>query len=1648
MFQKPLRVALALLVLLLSSACSHGGHDSAPYLGTGGEGDEKPPPNVDPCETPNKGCACDSPDEIIDCGQVERRSGDYVSCTIGKRTCSADKTWGDCIGDSVATMSVPAAGQRTQGLGTSQACIDNPCDPYCQRVVDDSSGLNVDGGPFSTDGGLGLKSTIPLPAGNGCTGLAMTPATQTVTVSAINSAFIQADYYNRFDKTVTSIPSTWTITASRQEANINNNYGGAAPGPAGIGTSGWSARWTGSVIPTTTEAYTFYAAADDGVRLWINNVLVVDKWIDQGTTEYASPAINVVSGVPVYFRFEYYQNGGGSAVFFRYSSPTIAKQIIPSSVMASPTGTRSRLTLSPGTPAFSVALQPPGCYSGTLTPAWTLDRYDVATVANGTVNMISAVPGTLNVTAYAGQYAATGQLIVKVNTTDSSAAPPNAVTNFAKTVAGTDPATILYPYAGTVLPLGMTAPVLQWDNGGTAADAVQVSLRYPATGTATYSWNAIIPESTPPSAVIPQTVWKDFENTGKGQDVRFRLQRLIAGVPAPAISRTVHFSSAPVRGLIYYTQYNRSGATNMMVADPSSTNAAKSAFATVDGCPVCHSVSANGTYFATSDKSWSATNGGLSRITTGGVLNPIADFIAAPARNPYSSGGSDWRGFAWAPLTPDGTLALSANNIYGNTKQSVVGIATTPLPKTVSVSANLQSGGTGTGLLAQYFPNLTFTAASPLWKRIDPIVNFDFTSLSPGGLVPVDYSVRRTGLIQAYTSEVYTFQIDTTDAVKLTINGNTVIDQSGYQPAAGVAPATFTGALAMTAGSKVAITLDQVDNANESSIKLSWSSPSFPLQVIPQSQLYTNDGVHGMDVAYYANNTYSAPVALQRVEPDIYPAWGNGSPAAETTLPVDNFSDTWLGQVESPYTGNVTFCVDSDDDVKVTVGTTVVISRPNTTSTNFCGTAYAMTQGTLYPLRVDHVERTGGASLKLRWQYGSPSTLIERVPTANLFVPSTWTAPTQGLTVSYYGDQTFGATMAQNPTIQKAFTRYDANIYDSWGTNRTEYSQLTSSDSFSARWTGRITAPCTGLYEFQTLGNVDDGGRMYIDQMRVANTWSTGAFYGVVNLTAGDHDFKFGYYENNNSATVLLQWKVNCQTGAVMTAIPQSAFKPTGDVNRSGAVRDGGDNGNGSFYSIWQTPQNAGDVPVDVTATSPGNWGLGGTVMMVPSFAPNASKLVFIDGDSAGGAGWRKGLSTFDFSQTGKLFSNRRSIVNNWPAGDVMKWPTFESDSRSVIYQTTTPTDSCCTNTSWTKYGYMGPTNYFEDPGKLWSVDTQAATPTPVALTNLNSGERAIDANKAYQATVSPQAAGGYRWVVFTSTRPYGNTFNLPATQSDYSNTNSYTQELNYSTIQSQLWISAVDDTTSGATDRSHPAFWLPNQIYSPTGANYLNERGFWVLDSCKANGTGSANTCEVDEDCCGGLNTPKTSLCRLDTPVTDPPTRHCGVAPPVGMCVAQGGACTATTDCCIGSVCLTGTCSPPPPILVPGPANYERSYTAVCDSGAKPVWRFFDWQTVTPNTNSKLEFYAQTSATGSDFATVPVYPTAVSIPGVVKVGTATGAPITNWTGGDVGALLLAAGYKSQQYLKITIRFVPNDEQSAGPTLTKWRQNYSCVPAE
>ncbi len=145
--------------------------------------------------------------------------------------------------------------------------------------------------------------------------------------------------------------------------------------------------------------------------------------------------------------------------------------------------------------------------------------------------------------------------------------------------------------------------------------------------------------------------------------------------------------------------------------------------------------------------------------------------------------------------------------------------------------------------------------------------------------------------------------------------------------------------------------------------------------------------------------------------------------------------------------------------------------------------------------------------------------------------------------------------------------------------------------------------------------------------------------------------------------------------------------------------------------------------------------------MMAPAFSPDGSRLVFVDGDTSAGASWRQGLSVFDFDQGSMLFSNRRNVVNGVSAQNIIRWPAFESDSQSVIYQTNP------TSVDDTQYGGMLPSGYSSIPGQLWSVDvTNPAGHPPVSLATMNAGLGGNDVNRSYQATVlrrRPVATGG-----------------------------------------------------------------------------------------------------------------------------------------------------------------------------------------------------------------------------------------------------------------------------------------------------------------
>jgi hypothetical protein len=125
------------------------------------------------------------------------------------------------------------------------------------------------------------------------------------------------------------------LVLTRIDPQINFNWGDPGSPDPSVNVDQFSARWTGEVEAAFTETYTFYTTSDDGTRLWVNGVQVVDSWVDQGATEH-SGKIDLVAGTTYSLIMEYYENGGGAVAELRWSSPSTPKQLIPQAALSPP----------------------------------------------------------------------------------------------------------------------------------------------------------------------------------------------------------------------------------------------------------------------------------------------------------------------------------------------------------------------------------------------------------------------------------------------------------------------------------------------------------------------------------------------------------------------------------------------------------------------------------------------------------------------------------------------------------------------------------------------------------------------------------------------------------------------------------------------------------------------------------------------------------------------------------------------------------------------------------------------------------------------------------------------------------------------------------------------------------------------------------------------------------------------------------------------------------------------------------------------------------------------------------------------------------------------------------------------------------------
>lgn len=115
----------------------------------------------------------------------------------------------------------------------------------------------------------------------------------------------------------------------RLDSTVNFNWGTAAPFPE-FGVDTFSIRWSGHLLTTATSGYySIFTRTDDGVRLWLDGELLINKWIDQGPTEWATNLwLDGNRAYPIVM--EYYENGGGAVAELRWQPPSASKVIIPS----------------------------------------------------------------------------------------------------------------------------------------------------------------------------------------------------------------------------------------------------------------------------------------------------------------------------------------------------------------------------------------------------------------------------------------------------------------------------------------------------------------------------------------------------------------------------------------------------------------------------------------------------------------------------------------------------------------------------------------------------------------------------------------------------------------------------------------------------------------------------------------------------------------------------------------------------------------------------------------------------------------------------------------------------------------------------------------------------------------------------------------------------------------------------------------------------------------------------------------------------------------------------------------------------------------------------------------------------------------------
>jgi hypothetical protein len=188
------------------------------------------------------------------------------------------------------------------------------------------------------------------------------------------------------------------LAGTRVDATVNfpNDVLGSNGGGMVADDDNYSIRWTGWVLVDQPGAWQFKTLSNDGVRLWVDDVQLIDNW-DQHTVQTDTATRNITAGWhPI--RLEYFQEDGTAHIELRYSGPGRSEVIIPQSHLSStsPNGLTPTVDAGPNRvvllPQNTVMLNGSATDDGTIESVqWTqLQGPNAATLSDANTEKLTA----------------------------------------------------------------------------------------------------------------------------------------------------------------------------------------------------------------------------------------------------------------------------------------------------------------------------------------------------------------------------------------------------------------------------------------------------------------------------------------------------------------------------------------------------------------------------------------------------------------------------------------------------------------------------------------------------------------------------------------------------------------------------------------------------------------------------------------------------------------------------------------------------------------------------------------------------------------------------------------------------------------------------------------------------------------------------------------------------------------------------------------------------------------------------------------------------------------------------------------------------------------------------------------------------------